>query len=271
MKEASDPGLFGPESVTWRLHSHPAALIGGMRALLLQALNPLAMAAVDQHSRYRSDPWGRLDRTTNYILTVTYGTTAEAKAAGAVVRGVHEGVAGTDRASGLPYSASDPELLAWVHNVMVDSVLVAYRAYGGHVSPPDADRYVSEMTRAGELVGLCPDLLPADLYSLRGWLEARLDGLTLSAGAERGMSLMMGPPMPVLLRPLWMLAVEATLCILPQWARSLYGLPRVRPGEPAVWAAAVALSQALSRLRPSPALAAAQRRVRDSGNGRQTS
>src|SRR6516164_819149 len=90
----NDPGLFGPGSVAWRIHADPVMLIGGLRALLVQALEPRAMAAVDQHSRFREDPWGRLARTTNYVVSTTYGTTADAEEAAAHVRHVHESVRG---------------------------------------------------------------------------------------------------------------------------------------------------------------------------------
>jgi uncharacterized protein (DUF2236 family) len=93
---AADPGLFGPDSVTWRVHADPVLWIGGLRSLLLQALHPVAMAGVAQHSAFRRDAWGRLLRTARYVGTVTYGTTADAKAAGDLVRRVHRGLAGVE-------------------------------------------------------------------------------------------------------------------------------------------------------------------------------
>ena len=126
---ADEHGLFGPDSVSWRVIGHPAALVGGMRALLLQALHPLAMAGVAQHSNYLEDPMRRLRRTAGYVSTVTFGTHAEAEAAAAVVRGVHKHVHGTDPVTGRRYSASDPATMVWVHCVEVHSFLAAYRAY----------------------------------------------------------------------------------------------------------------------------------------------
>ncbi|MBK5286954.1 MAG: DUF2236 domain-containing protein, partial [Acidimicrobiia bacterium] len=126
---ATDPGLFGPDSVTWRIHADRSMLIGGLRALLLQVLHPLAMAGVAQHSTYRRDPLGRLARTGRFVAATTYGTTAEAERAITMVTDVHQRVRGV-AADGRPYSASDPALLAWVHNVEVDSFLSAYRRYG---------------------------------------------------------------------------------------------------------------------------------------------
>ena len=101
---SGDVGIFGPDSVAWRIHADPAMLIGGLRALLVQALEPRAMAAVDQHGKFREDPWGRLERTTNFVLTTTYGDTAAAEAAAARVRKVHEHIHGTDAVTGQPMS-----------------------------------------------------------------------------------------------------------------------------------------------------------------------
>src|ERR1700730_5596627 len=124
-----DSGLFGPQSVTWKVHGHPSTLIGGMRALLVQALHPLAMAGVAEHSDYRSDPWGRLRRTSEFVMVATYGTSAAAQAFGAQVQAVHAHVQGVDQVTGRPYRAGDPELLAWVHNVLAHSLLLAKRRY----------------------------------------------------------------------------------------------------------------------------------------------
>src|SRR3954447_1507496 len=104
-----DAGIFGPDSVAWRIHADPVMLVGGMRALLVQALEPRAMAAVDQFGRFREDPWGRLERTTNFVVATTFGTTATAHAAAARVRAVHERIRGVDPHTGLPFAANDPD------------------------------------------------------------------------------------------------------------------------------------------------------------------
>src|SRR3954454_24417387 len=143
--EAMTDGMFDPDSVTWRVHADPAMLIGGMRALLVQALHPLAMAGVEQHSDYRADPWGRLQRTVECVMTTTYGTEEEARQAGRVVQAIHKRVRGTDPVTGKTYSAEDPDLLVRVHAVEVPSFLIAYRRYGsGRFTDHDADRYVAE-------------------------------------------------------------------------------------------------------------------------------
>src|SRR5687768_9557676 len=118
---SGDPGLFGPGSVAWRIQADPSSLIGGVRALLIQALNPQTMAAVAQHSNYKSDPWKRLMGTTDYVITTTFGDTAAAHAAVARVRAIHDAISGIDDVTGLSYRASDPELLLWVHAVEVHS------------------------------------------------------------------------------------------------------------------------------------------------------
>ncbi len=121
----TDAGFFGPDSVAWRLHSDPVMLAGGMRALLVQALNPRAMAAVDQFGKFREDPWGRLERTSNFVLATTFGDTATAEAAAARVRAVHTRIFGVDPHTGTAYSATDPDLLLWIHAVEVESFVRA--------------------------------------------------------------------------------------------------------------------------------------------------
>ena len=145
-----DDGFFGPASLTWRVNADLSAPVAGLRALLMQALHPLVMAGVDQHSRWRLDPVGRLAATTGYVAAITYGDRDSARRAAQRVRAVHEHVRGTDTVTGLPYAATDPALLLWVHAALVDSALAATGLFGMPLPPPDADRYVSEMTVAME-------------------------------------------------------------------------------------------------------------------------
>src|ERR1700723_930233 len=124
-EDAADNGFFGPASVAWRVSTDLASPVAGLRALLMQALHPLAMAGVDQHSGWRRDPVGRLAATTAYLATVTCGDRAVARQAAARVRRIHDHVRGTDAVTGRPYAAGDPALLLWVHAAQVDSVLAA--------------------------------------------------------------------------------------------------------------------------------------------------
>ena len=152
----ADPteSYFAPDSVTRRIHGDlPAMLIGGLSALLFQMLHPLAMAGVAQHSNYREDPLGRLERTAFFLGTTTFGTRQQAEAAIDRVRSVHRAVAGT-APDGRPYAADDPELLAWVHCAELRSFLNATTVYRpGAVSPDDQDRYVDEMARVALALG----------------------------------------------------------------------------------------------------------------------
>jgi len=246
-----DDGLFGPESVAWRLHADPAMLAGGLRALLIQALEPRAMAGVVDHSGYQADPWGRLRRTTEFVYQTTYGDTETALDACAKVRRVHERVRGFDEVSGRPYSASDPDLVLWIHAVEVHSFVAAYRAYAGRLSDEDADRYVAEMVRVAELVELPPGMAPRSMGELREYLRG-VEGLAITPGARDGMRMIFAPPMPLAFRPLWLVPATATLAILPGFARRMYGLPWFPPATLGVRANVFALTRAMNVLLPRP-------------------
>src|SRR5580692_4139175 len=144
----ADDGFFGPASVTWRTTGDLSSPVGGLRALLMQALHPLAMAGVDQHSDWREDPVGRLAATSRYLATVGFGGKAAAEKAAARGRRIHERVTGTDPVTGLAYAASDPALLLWVHAALVDSTLVARELFGTQPKDGEADAFVREMVVA---------------------------------------------------------------------------------------------------------------------------
>lgn len=254
-------GLFGADSVAWRLHADPAMLAGGMRALLVQALEPRAMAGVAQHSRYREDPWGRLRRTTEFVYQTTYGDLATAEAACDRVRRVHEHVRGVDPTTGRTYAANDPDLLLWIHAVEVHSFVVAYRAYAGRLSDADADRYVDEMARVAELVELPSSMAPRSMGEVRDYLRG-VEGLRVTPAAREGMRTILAPPMPLALRPLWLIPVSATVAILPRFARRMYGLPWPWPATVPVRMNVFALTRAMNLLlAPPPIIRAARERV----------
>ena len=164
--DPADDGFFGPASVTWQLSGDLSSIIAGLRALLVQALHPLAMAGVNEHSDWRRDPVGRLAATSSYLATVSYGDRAAAERAAARVRRIHEHVRGTDPVTGRPYAASDPALLLWVHATLVESTMVACELFGTPLAATDGDRYVAEMAVAGEMVGIPAALVPLDLAGL---------------------------------------------------------------------------------------------------------
>src|SRR2546425_12094672 len=143
----ADDGLFGSRSIVWRVNRDRCFPLAGMRSLMIQALHPLAMAGVAQHSTWKQDPFGRLAATSTYLLTTTYGDTQSALAAAAWVRKVHTHVRGVDPETGLPYSAEDPDLLLWVHAGMVDSIVTVVQRYGRTLDAADAGLYVAEMGR----------------------------------------------------------------------------------------------------------------------------
>jgi uncharacterized protein (DUF2236 family) len=248
---AVDLGLFGPASVAWRIHADPSSLIGGIRALLIQALNPLAMAAVDQHSDFRTDPWGRLRRTSQYITDTIFGDTATAQAAGARVRAIHRRVRGIDPVTGRAYRADDPELLLWIHAVEVHSFLTSFRRYGGRLSDSDAERYVAEMVRSAELVGMHAEDVPHDLATLRSYLRG-VHNLCVTPAAREGLRLVLSPPAPLPGRLAWTIPVAAAVAILPRRVRELYGLVWFEPADPAVRLAVTALCRALNAVVPAP-------------------
>src|SRR6202022_3088358 len=167
-----DGGLFGPGSLVWRVHRDRSFPLAAVRSLMVQALHPLAMAGVAQHSDWKRDPFGRMAATGGYILTVTYGDTAAAESAAARVRAVHTHVRGTDAVTGLVYRAEDPELLLWVHAGMVDSIAHVVQRYGRTLDAADTDRYVAEMAYFAEIIGVPATRVPASVPALREYLEA---------------------------------------------------------------------------------------------------
>ena len=242
-----DAGLFGPDSVTWRLHADPSMLVGAMRALLVQALEPRAMAGVVQHSDYKVDPWGRLNRTVRFVLHTTYGDTPTAEAACSAVRRIHDRVYGVDPVTGRAYSAHDPDLLLWIHAVEVHSAVFAYRSYAGRLADEDADRYVDEMVRVAELLGMPGDIAPRTLGELREYLRS-VEGLQVTSGARESMRLIMNPPLPFPLRPLWVLPAGAAVASLPRFARRMYGLPWFEPASLSVRATIFGLTRFINVL-----------------------
>lgn len=249
-----DPGLFGPGSATWRVQSDPILWVAGIRALLLQALHPLAMAAVAGHSGFREDPWGRLFRTAEFVGTTTFGTVAEAERAGARVRDVHRVVRGVEPESGRSYRADDPTLLRWVHCCEVDSFLSVARRAGVRLTDTEADAYVAEQTRLGPLVGLPGEELPTSVAELAAYFDGVRPELRLSGAARDAARFVLSPPLPrklALARPVWLGVAALSFALLPRWARRLYRLPGLPTTDLAATAAVRALRLGLRQL-PAP-------------------
>lgn len=152
----TDRGFFGPESAVWAVHGGMPTLVAGIRALLMQALHPGALAGVYDRSRFREDPLGRLNGTIRWIFTVSYGDTTQAVARSDWVKRLHEHVVGEyidGRGSVARYTANDPHLSSWVHLAFMDSFLTAHEIWGGPI-PGGADAYVDQWSIAGELMGV---------------------------------------------------------------------------------------------------------------------
>lgn len=236
----ADDGFFGPGSVTWRLHADLSVPVSGLRSLLLQALHPLAMAGVDQHSQWRDDPAGRFASTAAYVLTTTYGDRAAARTAAGRVRKIHERVTGTDPVTGQPYAAGDPALLIWVHAALVDSGLAAAAAYGAALTPAEQDQYVAEMTAAAELVGVpaarfADGGAPACVAELDAYLDAVRPSLAASGSTEDIAAYLLNmPDVEPELADAWQVLAAATVATLPGWARAMYRFGDGGPGPDSV-------------------------------------
>ena len=219
----ADDGLFGRDSVVWRVNRDRCYPLAGMRSLMIQALHPLAMAGVAQHSAWKQDPFGRLAATSSYLLTTTYGDTQAALAAAAWVRKIHVHVRGTDPQTGLAYSAEDPALLLWVHAGMVDSVVEVVRRYGRSLDDAGADRYVAEMVRFAEIVGVPREDVPTTARNLREYLES-VELRRATPAAREAIAIVLDPPdLDGETRELWHDLGQVAVGTLPDWAREMYG------------------------------------------------
>ena len=241
-----DLGLFGPGSVTWRVHEEPILMLGGIRALFLQALHPRAIAGVVQNSDYKTDPWGRLLRTIEYVGITIYGTTAEAQQAGRRVRAIHARMRASDPVTGEQFRIDDPELLRWVHVTEVDSYAQTARRAGLALPDRDWDRYWDEQRRRASLGGLDPATVPGSVDQAAAYFRQIRPRLRMTREAADTLLFLSLPPPPWVVdarsrqaagwRRGWLrrlgyppfrlagLGVAATaLGLLPAWARRLYG------------------------------------------------
>jgi len=254
MSFPGDPGPFGPRSVTWRVHRHPAVFLAGPRALLVQACHPEVLAGVVDHSRFRDDPLGRLSRTSAWVTVSAFGSAAEIAAAAEGIRRGHRRVRGVSP-RGVPYSADDPGHAAWVHNALVDSFLTAYERVGPGLSPADADRYVAEQTVIGALMGAEP--LPDTAAGLRSYVSDHPD-LGPSPDLAEMVSFLRRPPLPAGVGAGYRILFDAAVGTLPPRLRELTALRTRRGALPAARALVGVLGAALGE---SPAYEAAAARL----------
>lgn len=235
---------FGEDRVIRRVHSDASMFVGGLRALLLQSLHPLAMAGVANHSDYSADPWGRLQRTAGFLASTTFGPAAMADESIARVRQVHRRVRGV-APDGRAYSAGDPHLLRWVHICEVDSFLAAYHRYGATpLSDEEADEYVADMARVASALGV--DHPPVTVAQVRGeFRDFRGELKGTKAAREAARFLLVQPPLPLAARPAYGLLAASAVALLPMSARWPLRLPYLPVSEAVLVAPAGA---ALTRL-----------------------
>ncbi|MBU3705068.1 MAG: DUF2236 domain-containing protein [Mycobacterium sp.] len=231
---APGPRWFSEESPIRRVHADASMFVGGLRALLLQSLHPLAMAGVAEHSDYRGDPWGRLQRTSTFLAVTTFGTASDAQRAVDRVRGIHRRVHGT-APDGRPYRADDPHLLEWVHIAEVDSFLRAYQRYGAAPLDQTArDTYVADTARVATALGVIdPPRSEAELAKRLSAFRPELRATDSAREAAR--FLLITPPLPLLARAPYGVLSAAAVALLPPWAR----LPLRLPYAPVLEATAV--------------------------------
>ena len=219
-----DPGLFGPDSISWQVHGDfSSMLIGGISALMLQALHPLALAGVWDHSNFRQDMLGRLRRTGQFISGTTFGSTRDADWLIDKVRTIHLQVTGT-AADGRPYAASDPQLLTWVHVAEVSNFLAAHLRYRNPgLSPADQDRYYEEIAVVAERLGARD--VPRSRQAVADYLQAIRPQLQCDERSREVLRLLLAAPAPSrLAKPFGALMMQAGIDLLPDWASAQLGL-----------------------------------------------
>jgi uncharacterized protein (DUF2236 family) len=218
------PRWYEPDSAIRTVHGDASMFVGGIRALLLQSLHPVAMAAVAGHSGFRGDPWGRLQRTSTFLAVTTFGAADDAQQAVDVVRSIHERVRGvTDE--GIPYVASDPELLRWVHVAEVDSFLCAHQRYGAApLSAQRCDEYVQQASRVAEELGATQ--VPKTVAELDECIAGYRPVLRgTSAARDAASFLLLTPPLPIPQRAGYSLLAAAAVGLMPRWTRLPLRLP----------------------------------------------
>jgi len=222
--DTDEPGWFTDDAPIRRVHADASMFVGGLRALLFQSLHPLAMAGVAQHSDYRHDPWGRLQRTADFLAATTFGPATQAQRAVDRVHRVHRHVVGV-ASDGEPYAANDPHLLEWVHIAELDSFLAAHDRYGEHpLTGADRDQYVADAAVVARALGVVdPPQTEARLRNRLAAFRQELRGTSEARAAAR--YLLLQPPLPVVARAPYALISGAAVALMPAWTRLPLRLP----------------------------------------------
>jgi uncharacterized protein (DUF2236 family) len=268
----SDRGLFGPESVTWRVNREGVLLLGGGAALILQVAHPLVGAGVAEHSNYREDPWGRLYRTLDLTTAIVFGSTAEANEASERIQNVHKRVHGRTKEeggkypAGTEYSANDPKLGMWVHATLVDTSMQVYSAYVGILSQAERTRYYVEQKRLGEAFGVPIEEQPETLADFYEYFERMVEEeLAVTNALADVVDATMRPPLPFVARPLVEAVNLTTVSLLPPRLREELGLEWGANRRRLIFASRALIRRALPvlprLLREFPPARSADRRV----------
>ncbi|MYW93782.1 DUF2236 domain-containing protein [Amycolatopsis rubida] len=223
---AEEP-MYSADSATRQVIVEPFCVLGGFRALFLQALHPRAVAAVTQNSGYRQRPLERLAALRRYVRDTTTGTVAEARAAGARVRAAHSALTAYDPVTGEEYRLDTPSLLRWVHVVETESYLDAALRCGLELSPRRVDAYYAEQTARAALVGLDPDSVPDSASAVANYYDGVRAELHVTKEATSVAAYLLAPKLPQpfnLLVPALTPVALAAYAMLPPWARALYGV-----------------------------------------------
>jgi uncharacterized protein (DUF2236 family) len=262
--------LFAPDSAIRRIGGEAVLMLGGGRALLLQAAHPLVAAGIVDHSAYATEPWRRLARTMVALYTVVHGSRADAARVAAQVRAVHTGVTGT--AAGRDYSALDPELQLWVHATLVDTGLVMYETFVRALRIEEQEAFYAEMRVVARVFGVPARVLPRTLAAFRGYQRRQLESgeLEVTDASRAVAATVLDPPLPLPLRPAARLLNLATVGLLPEPVRTGYGLGWGPAREAALRTSAASVRRALPlvprRIRLlDPEDLAAQRKARPLG------
>ena len=263
----TDGGLFGPDSISWRVNSDPVALVGGLRALLLQTLQPVSMTIFEHHSSFREDFWGRGRRTADYVNVVTFGTTSEAERMLRRIAGVHRRLAAVP-VDGAARRADESELLLWVHVTIVESFLGTTRRAGLRLTGAEADTYVEEQAVLAERLGVDVATIPRSVAEMDDYVARTRPVLRATPAAITGVRTLLLPPMPGAAKvaaPAWSSLTSLAVASLPRWARRMLLLPGLPTTDLATTAALRVLRATITvvpeRLRTPPAILAARERL----------
>jgi uncharacterized protein (DUF2236 family) len=222
-----DPGLLGPDSVTWNMHADPSMWVAGVTSLYLQALHPRAAAGVVQNSNFQQDPLGRLARTANFVGLSTYGPKDQVTEAAAKVRAIHRSLRGKDQLTGETFRIDDPDLLRWVHCAEVSSFLAVVRMGGYPLTDRLADRYLDEQRQTATLVGLHAEDIPGSQAQMRAYFADMRPELARTPDSDIIYRFLRRPPLSfplVLGRPVYLTLIgHLAYSLLPGWAIALHG------------------------------------------------